>query len=224
MSNKHSFCSRAVDSNQRGIHEKLDKIILKHIKSHYQKPIQAHNQQAFDSLLEIIHHNSHQGLILDSCCGTGLSTLQLAQKYPNKLIIGVDQSEKRLNKQNEGIQVPDNCIWLRANCEDIWRLCVSQQIKFEQHYILYPNPWPKSDHLKRRWHGHPVFPVLQQLSPTTELRSNWQTYLLEFSRAWQLLTEKAFEVVEFEFDTPMTLFEKKYAGSGQKLYRLICES
>lgn len=222
MPENQDYCSRSVESNQAGVHDKLDELVLKYIRTRYLKPIQTHNQRAFDCLLAKLQKTNHSGLVLDSCCGTGLSTILLARKNPKKLVIGIDQSENRLNKKKAEGEVPENCIWLRANCEDIWRLCVAQGIQFDKHYILYPNPWPKSEHVKRRWHGHPVFPILKQLSPVTELRSNWKIYLLEFARAWQLLTGKQCEVKEYEFQIALTLFEKKYAASKQKLFRLVC--
>lgn len=223
MPSTQEYCSRSVNSNQTGLHIKLDALVHKHINTLYQKPIQLHNRQAFERFLDCVENQQYQSLILDSCCGTGLSTIRLALQNPDKLVIGVDQSESRLVRQNDGFNVPDNCLWLRANCEDFWRLCVGQKVEFEKHYILYPNPWPKSDHLKRRWHGHPVFPVLKQLSPVTELRSNWLIYLQEFGRAWELLTGNLNQVNRYTFEQPLTLFEKKYAASNQELYQLICK-
>lgn len=161
-------------------------------------------------------------MILDSCCGTGMSTRLLAESHPSSLIIGVDQSSHRLEKFS-GERL-DNSVLLQANCEDVWRLCVENNIAFDEHYILYPNPYPKSVHLKRRWHGHPVFPFLKPLAKKTILRSNWKLYLDEFAYAWDVLTGKYFEVTEVDTRNPMTLFEKKYSASGQKLYELVVYS
>ena len=216
------FNSKAVDSNQPGIHENLEALVNKHVKTQYKKPYQIHNLAAFDQLKLFISETAHSGLILDSCCGTGLSSIQIARQNPDKLVIGVDQSEHRLSKSMD--KLPKNVLLLQANCEDIWRLCAEDKIRFDQHFILYPNPWPKSVHVKRRWHGHAVFPVLAKISSCVEVRSNWGLYLEEFSYAWSILTSKTSDVQSLVVENPLTLFERKYHGSGQKLYRLVCHT
>lgn len=217
------YHSKVVSSNQLGMHQRLDEVVLKHIHCAYKKPIQKHNWVAFKTLQEKIIKQKSRSLILDSCCGTGLSSKLLAEKNPNSLVIGIDQSYHRLSKNNKKLQL-DNLLLLQANCEDIWRLCVEHNIYFKTHYILYPNPWPKSIHFKRRWHGHAVFPYLNKLAEQTELRSNWKNYLQEFSRAWYLMTEKNSTIKELFIDEPLTLFEKKYFESGHALYQLILQS
>lgn len=216
--------SKEVTSNQDGIHRKLLTLVKKHCNSEYQKPYQKHNLQAFELFCQRVEKDAPRGLILDSCCGTAMSSIQLAKSNPDYLVVGIDQSYHRLNKEGVENLKPDNCLLLRANCEDFWRLCVENKIDFVKHYVLYPNPWPKSAHLKRRWHGSPAFTSLNRLAPETELRSNWLLYLEEFSLAWKTLTEREFLVNEFEMSSPLTLFEKKYAASGQKLYQLIVQS
>lgn len=217
------YDSRRVTSNQNGPHENIGKVINKHLNSKYRKPIQQHNQEAFEHILATIKSTSADDIIIDSCCGTGASSIFLAENNPNKLIIGIDQSYKRLNKQYDDQQIPSNCLLVRANCEDIWRLCIAHQLPISRHYILYPNPWPKSDHLKRRWHGHPVFKCLPELSPYTELRSNWLLYLEEFAIAWHIATSKDYQPIPLKVDQPITLFEKKYHESGQELYQLVID-
>ncbi|WP_144395111.1 tRNA (guanine(46)-N(7))-methyltransferase TrmB [Pleionea sediminis] len=211
--------SKKIESNQVGLNENLEQVVISHRDSDYKKPIQAHNQQGFDKFLKVIQVGERP-MILDSCCGTGMSTLQLAEKFPEHWVIGIDQSEVRLSKVDNPL---DNVLFVRANCEDFWRLCLQVNLFFEQHFILYPNPWPKKKHLQRRWHGHPVFPVLPQLSHKVELRSNWRIYLEEFSYAWKILTKRDSEPVAFQPENYLTLFEKKYAESGHDLFKLVVE-
>lgn len=211
--------SKKIVSNQEDVHEHLETIVSKHLQSPYQKPFQQHNLQAFDRLMEFIKSQSFEQLILDSCCGTAVSSRFLAQQNPNAVVVGVDQSLHRLNKNKEPL---DNLILLQANCEDIWRLCCSKKICFDKHYILYPNPWPKKNQLKRRWHGHPVFSCLPKLAEQTILRSNWEIYLQEFSLAWSLINRKESELTLLNVENPMTAFEHKYACSGHPLYELTC--
>ena len=211
--------SRSIDSPQTGPHERLTEVVQRHMAHTFKKPIQAHNQEAFEKLQQTVQQHSPKQIILDSCCGTGYSTYLLAKNHPDALVIGVDQSEKRLTKESDHLtQAPDNALYLRANCEDFWRLCQVNNIRFNKHYILYPNPYPKPSQLQRRWHGHAAFSALKDISEHIEVRSNWRTYIEEFSMAWQLLTEKKLPVTEIIDFEPVTFFERKYGESGQQLW------
>lgn len=213
--------SRTITTSQQQVHERLAEVVNKHITCAYQKPIQPHNIKAFNVLIAAIDQGGYSQLILDSCCGTGFSTVTLAKTNPKALVVGVDQSEKRLMKEADYLQqLPTNCLLLRANCEDFWRLCIQHNIVFEKHFILYPNPYPKTAHLSRRWHGHPSFPCLKLLSRSIELRTNWKIYAEEFSIAWSLLTGGRLQLQLLEVKQSITLFEKKYAESGQQLWAI----
>lgn len=220
----NEYQSKNIINGQAEVHKNLQKIVKKHIDCDYKKPMQQHNVVAVETLKKVIAQQKKSELLLDSCCGTGLSSIALAKMYPDSLVVGVDQSGVRLSKDYQNIVRPPNLLLLQTNCEDFWRLCVEENICFDQHTILYPNPWPKSEHFKRRWHGHPVFPWLAKISPKTHLRSNWSLYLHEFSCAWAVLTERRFEVQPLSVTEPLTLFERKYSASGQPLYQLTVEA
>lgn len=215
------FDSKSIISPQNGPHPRLHEIVTKHIEKPYLKPIQEHNRRAFKRFLDAIQAHTPHSLILDSCCGTGMSTRKIAQANKHAFVIGIDQSASRLmRKCDQTDSSPDNMLLLQTNCEDFWRLCVEAKLRFEKHYILYPNPYPKAEHFKRRWHGHPSFPALAELSTNIELRSNWPMYLIEFQQAWELLSGRSSEIRAFEPEDPLTLFERKYSGSGQTLFKL----
>jgi hypothetical protein len=39
-----------------------------------------------------------------------------------------------------------------------------------EHFMLYPNPYPKPSDLDKRWHGDSAFPILLNLGGTIEVR------------------------------------------------------
>lgn len=215
--------SRLVLSNQDGIHPDLNKIVTKHSQSSFRRPIAEHTLQAFQSIEKRVATDP-RALILDSGCGIGESSINLAKQYRDCLVIGVDQSQHRLDKnyaqagQAGGIE---NLVLLRADCVDFWRLGVQAGWQLCKHYILYPNPWPKKAHIKRRWHGHPVLKNLLELGGEFELRSNWSVYVAEFAQALTLLGYTVQQHGELVCDnTYLTPFERKYALSGQSLFSL----
>lgn len=215
--------SRRVTSNQDGIHPDLDKVVRKHQAARFRKPIADY----VPSILENIEHKRRQfsgRLILDSACGTGESSLSLAARFPGDVIVGLDQSSHRLAKTSA---IPENVLLLRADVVDVWCAMAEAGWQVDQHYLFYPNPWPKKKHLLRRWHGHPVFPALLKISKHIELRSNWSVYVAEFSRAFFLLTQECGVQQAISPDTVATRFvspfEKKYGESGQALWSFIAE-
>ena len=107
---------------------------------------------------------------------------------------------------------------VRAELTTFWRLMLADGLRPEQHFLLYPNPYPKPGHLSRRWHGHPVFPHLLQLGGDIELRCNWKTYALEFAEAVRLACGTQIDVIRYEAESGISLFEQKYLQRGQQLY------
>ncbi|XPF92550.1 tRNA (guanine(46)-N(7))-methyltransferase TrmB [Colwellia sp. RE-S-Sl-9] len=216
--------SKAIVTNQNGIHEKLEEIVLKHIKHPFKKPYQQHTQDAFDEIDKVVQAFDGE-IILDSCCGVGQSTRLLAKRNPKALVIGVDKSANRINRNvdelvnEDSCQKVDNFYLIRADLNDFYRLVLAAKWPVTQHYVLYPNPWPKSKHVQRRWHGSAVFPDMLKIGDTMILRSNWRLYLEEFNFAVSLLnlTGKFATVDDSE---PLTPFEAKYRASGQECFQL----
>ena len=149
-----------------------------------------------------------------------MSTQIIALENPDALVLGIDRSSVRLAKETN-LKLPKNVILVQAECADFWKLAVDAGWQLQKHTILYPNPYPKSKHLKRRWHGHPAFPDLLALGGELELRSNWKVYLDEFCEAIKYSGSKrhvcrGVEIIKIT--KPLTLFEKKYQENGQALY------
>ena len=233
--------SRVITSNQEGLHEKLDEVVLKHLQHSFKKPYQTHTLQAFKEIEKWVEEQG-KPIIFDSCCGVGESTLHIAKKHPEAIILGMDKSADRLSKHPSGASTliedlesslngevasdldPNlgNYRLLQVNLNDFWRLAVEANWTLSHHYLLYPNPWPKSKHLQRRWHGSAVFPSIIALGGQLDLRSNWFTYVEEFQRALQLANIESKTDI-YSAEQAMTPFERKYWASGQQSLRLTCD-
>ncbi len=211
--------SRVIVSNQQGLHEQLDEIVLKHLTHPFRKPYQQHTLDAFKVCEKWVEQQG-KPIIFDSCCGVGESTYHLAQKHPEAIVLGMDKSADRLSRHPQS--VADNYRLLQVNLNDFWRLAVEAGWQLSHHYLLYPNPWPKAKHLQRRWHGSAVFPAILQLGGQFELRSNWFTYVREFARALELAGQSC-DVTEYQSAAAITPFERKYWASGQKSLRLTAD-
>ena len=208
--------SRPVTSNQSGIHPELANTVNKYRRTAWRKPHAQHNLHAFARLREWLS-GGEQPLILDSFCGTGMSTRILAETFPTCRIVGIDRSTHRLQRHTT-VPDSDDYLLLQAECEPLWQLMAANGVRVARHYLLYPNPWPKAQHLQRRIHGHPGVVPLYLLGGALELRSNWQLYVEEFGLAMHLLGCRG-SIARVQVDQPLTLFEEKYAGSGHALWR-----
>lgn len=224
--------SREIHTTQEGPHDELAIRVKKHLQQPFQKPYQAHNIDAFKKADQwLVAHN--KPLILDSCCGVGESTRQLAKLFPNHVVIGVDQSADRLSRKLG--ELPDNALLVRANLLDFWRLAANGSWQPERHYLLYPNPYPKKSQFKLRWHGGPMMPFIAKLGGIFECRSNWQIYVQEMAMAMTLarspelfdlseellsirLKEICDQVGSINPEPVMTPFERKYLASGQQVF------
>ncbi|MEM1081520.1 MAG: SAM-dependent methyltransferase [Pseudomonadota bacterium] len=185
----------------------------------WKAPIHPASRESFERQLGWLQGAA--SLILDSGCGTAHSTLTWAARFPASFVLGVDQSHHRLAKAPN---LPTNVRIIRARVQDIWRLLLEHQIQVDRHYLMYPNPWPKKGHLKRRWHAHPGFPSLIRLGGALELRTNWKIYADEFQHALHYYGFSTSAVVPFRPETAQSLFEHKYLESGHQLYRLTARN
>ena len=103
--------SKSIITNQIGIHEKLNEVVAKHLSHPFKKPYQPHTQQAFQEMDRLVQAfilaNPTGEIILDACCGVGQSSRILAQQNPQALVIGVDKSAHRINRNIEGFTEED---------------------------------------------------------------------------------------------------------------------
>jgi tRNA (guanine-N7-)-methyltransferase len=219
--------SREVESAQRAVHPRLEALLTRHLSSVWSQPFHKPSVRAFQALEQLIQGRRDR-VVLDSGCGTGESTRLIAQAMPDCLVVGVDKSSVRLARSGaesfphrEG-----NAVWLRAELTTFWRLALQAGWRVHQHYILYPNPWPKPSQLQRRWHAHPVFPDLIRLGGRLEMRCNWEPYALEFAAAVNRVLGTS--IIP---GTPAKLpllspFERKYRNSGHRIYSVVasCDS
>ncbi|RDB41941.1 SAM-dependent methyltransferase [Halomonas sp. DQ26W] len=212
--------SRNIVTNQPGPHRDLARRVERALRHPLRKPIADHTRVAFEQAdAWLAQVAAGAPLILDAGCGVGLSTRHLARCYTDHRIIGVDRSADRLCRDHGAL--PDNALLVRADLVDFWRLALQAGWQPVRHYLLYPNPYPKSAHLKTRWHGHAIFPVILALGGRLELRSNWRLYVEEFALALEQVTGAKALVEAHDPGTDcLTPFEQKYHLSGQSLWRL----
>lgn len=221
----NSLNAGPVSSSQDGVHPRLEQYLRRHLDRRWSQPLHRPSIDAYRRLKDECRLTAGRPFMLDSGCGTGKSTQQLARQYPGHLVIGVDKSQARLAKsgmQREGMDQSlvqrENCILVRAELPTFWRLLARDGHIPDQQFLFYPNPWPKPGHLKRRWHGHPVFPRLLALGGKIEMRCNWKIYALEFAQAAGFATGESILAERYHPDSSASPFEQKYLERAQPLF------
>lgn len=217
--------SRTITTNQPGPHEKVPELVKRHLANESQKPFNQHTLEAFGQVQSWRHENDPQSLrslIFDSCCGVGQSTAYIAKRFPEALIVGIDKSALRTNKHRHYIEDSDNYLVVRADVNDFWRLAYQAGWRLTHHFLLYPNPYPKSAHVQRRWHACAAFKDILSLGGQLEVRSNWDIYIEEFAWALRCAGYKASSET-YHADEAHTPFERKYWSSGQSSWRVRCQ-
>lgn len=211
--------SKPVYSNQPDVHTRLEETVMKHLQSDYQCPVSETQRQQFE-LAWNWQQQLDRPFIIDSGCGTGLSSFILARENPDKLVIGIDQSSRRLRVSHQYTTQRDNLFYIQARMEEFWLLAKKANWRPVKQFFLYPNPWPKQKHLLRRWHGHPIFPVILALCENLELRTNWSIYAKEFHLALSLYGLSS-HLSEYQPRSAISLFEQKYMASQHTLFRVF---
>ncbi len=190
----------------------------------FERPIASHNRIVFERL-ERWRAAQTLPLLLDSGCGTGQSSLRLAERSPEHTVLGLDKSLTRLRQRgidsDTAVVASGRGCFALGDLVDLWRLMVAAGWRFERHYLLYPNPWPKPAQRTRRWPLHPIWPTVLALAPSLELRTNWRIYAEEALRSldahgWTATLEELSPQPE-----PISPFEAKYQASGHALYRVM---
>ena len=218
----HTNQANSIATSQTQVHEKLDTLVKRYQQAENLRPVSAHTRTAFEQACAWLG-DWNGDIIIDSCCGVGESTARLGAANPQAKVIGLDKSQARLDKHSHYQRDAKNYAVFRADVIDFWRLIRQHHWHIQQHYLLYPNPYPKSSQVQKRWHGSAAFVDLMAMTPNITVRSNWLVYLLEFSQAaghYQV----AGNIQQVHAKEAFTPFERKYLASGQTCWELICRA
>ena len=118
------------------------------------KKLSARQQTLIDEVLPILVPEN--GDILEIGFGAGEHVRDLALAHPNKTIIGAEPFMNgvasllsAITEQNSN-RVLDEYNNIRIWADDVRDFLRNTKSKFEQLWVLHPDPWPKARHEKRR--------------------------------------------------------------------------
>ena len=118
------------------------------------KKLSARQQTLIDEVLPTL--SPVDGNILEIGFGAGEHVRELAATYPDKIIIGAEPFMNGVASLLSAItddktnRVLDEYKNIRIWADDVRDFLRQTKSKFEQIWVLHPDPWPKARHEKRR--------------------------------------------------------------------------
>ncbi len=148
--------------------------------------------------------------ILEVAAGTGLFAVELAKRYPNKVIVAVDVKADRLQKGayralEEGVK---NVYFVRARADQLTD-CITKHT-VEKIWITFPDPFPKRRSERRRM-THPYFLTVYK----TLLAPNGRLYIKHDDQdffCWSIeqLVTSGWVLNELAFDLHESTLSEEY--------------
>ena len=173
-------------------------------------------------------------LHVDLGCGDGSFLFSLAQRHPEKNFLGVERLALRVAKACRKANKIGNMRVLRLETMYAVEFLLPPQ-SVETFYLLFPDPWPKRRHHRRRIVTKVFLDSIHRaLEPNGILRiaTDHFDYFQQIERlsrtasAEQLDCLKQsscskFKIVDCEgVDLPLTKFERRFRDAGAPIYRL----
>lgn len=91
------------------------------------------------------------GGLLEIGCGHGHWLTAYAEQHPKQFCIGVDLLNKRIQKSSSKVNKRelDNIVFIKSEAVEFLEL-LPEDTALEKVMILFPDPWPKTRHHRRR--------------------------------------------------------------------------
>jgi tRNA (guanine-N7-)-methyltransferase len=162
-------------------------------------------------------------LEVDLGCGDGAFLVEIATLHPERNFLGVERLPGRVATACRRItraRLGNARILLLENSYAVGRLLPPGSVR--SFHLLFPDPWPKRRHARRRLVTKNFFADIHQaLEPNGELRvaTDQRDYFVEIERL-AAQTAQFHPVAGTVSTTASSTFEKHFIRAGEKIYRL----
>ena len=170
---------------------------------------------------------ANTGKILEIGFGAGEHLREIARQKPEKIIIGAEPFMNGVASllsaiTNESNTIRDEYKNIRVYPDDVRDFLRNTNCKFEQIWILHPDPWPKAKHEKRRLlHAEFLTLLASHLAPHGEIiigTDHWEY----FDWIKNEVTKTALDAHTPDLQTIHTRYQKKnMAGTTTPKYLIL---
>jgi len=160
-------------------------------------------------------------LHVDLGCGDGSFLFALAERNPEKHFLGIERLAGRVEKARRKAAKTDNMRVLHLETSYAVKYLLPE-CSVETFYLLFPDPWPKRRHHRRRIVTakflDSVHAALQE-NGFLRIATDQPDYFQQIVRLGR--NDSQFTSVDVtEGDLPPTKFERKFQAQGAPVYRL----
>jgi tRNA (guanine-N7-)-methyltransferase len=162
---------------------------------------------------------------VDLGCGDGAFLFALAQRHPEKNFLGIERLSGRVEKASRKAAKIDNMRVLNVETSYAVRYLLPER-SVETFYLLFPDPWPKRRHHRRRIVTpeflSSIHSALEERG-TLRIATDQADYFDQISGSAR--SHSGFEIVDLSAspartDLPVTKFERRFQAQGAPIYRL----
>ena len=194
------------------------------------KKLSARQNMLLENILPTIQPDKipiNTGLILEIGFGAGEHLREISRQMPDKIIIGAEPFINGVASLLSAITDESNSIRseyknIRIFPDDVRKFLRNTDSKFEQIWVLHPDPWPKARHEKRRLLNADFLTLLSQhLTTNGEIiigTDHWEYF------DWIINQTKStlLQTVLSEVNTIHTRYqEKNKAGTKNPKYMIL---
>jgi tRNA (guanine-N7-)-methyltransferase len=164
-------------------------------------------------------------LQVDLGCGDGSFLCELAQLHPDKDFLGIDRLVGRVAKACRKAAAVENVRILNVESSYAVGYLLPER-SVETFYLLFPDPWPKRRHHRRRIVKADFLDLIHralQDGGSLRIATDQLDYFDLIQRVGQ--NHSRFEIVDanaspVRTDLPLTKFERRFSALAAPIYRL----
>ena len=197
---------------------------LKSLKNKYTIPV---GKKSLDLAEAFI--NKERKLIGDVGFGSGESLLSMANKYQDANFVGIEVYPSGIGSTLNQIK-QSKLTNLKLIESDVYELLETKIVKetFDTMVFLYPDPWPKKRHKKRRLLSEDFINLLHEKMTIDGLvfcKTDWKDYYCQIKQVFAIdkrwAAEELTNLPEYLKSLPKTKYERKAREEGRNSWELF---
>jgi tRNA (guanine-N7-)-methyltransferase len=180
------------------------------------------------SLLSGRTHDHHELVHLEIGSGKGDYWIQMSQKHPKDLWIGIEKEPNvaavAIKKASDSIQ--DNQLFIIGDAQEYLQQFTKDDIDFI--HLNFSDPWPKKRTHKRRLSASifieqykRVLSDQGQIIMKTDNQDLFEYSMVQFSQSGFILEEMSVDFRRQEHDDAISEYEARFMSLNQPIYRCI---